>query len=291
MDLFMNIILSDTSDLPTLRIKFIGNDVDRFGTNIHQLGRSLISSQELVNVTASYDIKRDIPLKKYQESSSERCRPRVFFLQGHLGAVHKGSLELFVQLVGQPELRSFLLNENVRAFGVSVLANMVTTASFVLAGRWRDMRDEKSTPGNPDTSLAVALVPSLEQLSRTVTPRGGIGHIEMIAEDQNGGRVELRVDRQSRENVLSFAEAAPAKDIDIVGEIRSIDLDSQIATINHAATGERIEVKFYENHPKIEGLLRQMVYVRGRVRPKINRRGGVQNRVEALSIKLLSEIH
>ena len=112
----------------------------------------------------------------------------------------------------------------------------------------------------------------------------------MIAEDQKGCRVELRVDRQSRENILEFADSAPAKEIEIVGEVRSIDLDGQRLVVLHPATGERIEVEFYQEATKIESLLRQMVYIRGRIRPQVNRWGAVQTRIEVITIKTLSEM-
>lgn len=264
--------------------------MDRFGANIYQLGRSLVSSQELINVTASHQIRRDFPIDRYTASPIGLARNRVFFLQGHLGAVNKGSLDLLINLVNQPELRAFLQDDNVRAFGISVLANLITSASFVLAGRWRQKRRDYAGNVDPDSSLAVQLAPHLEKLTRSVTPRGGVGHIEMIAEDQHGSRVELRVDRQSRENILEFADSAPAREIDIVGEVRSIDLDSQKLIVLHPATGERIEVEFYQDATKLESLLRQRVYIRGRIRPQVNRWGAVQTRVEVISIQTLSEM-
>lgn len=273
-----------------LRLRISGSEIDRYGTNIHQLGRALMSSQELINVAASHKIRCDYPIEKYTSSSIIPVRYRVFFIQGHLGAASKGSLDLLINLINQPELRAFLQDENSRAFGISVLANLFTHAALILTGRWKEEIKQSDNSSNADNSLAVQLAPFLEKLSRTITPKGGIGHIEMSAEDQFGSRVELRVDRHSRDRVLEFADVAPAREIDIVGEIRSVDLDSQSLVVVHPATGERIEVEFSPDARKPESFLRQMVYIRGRIRPRLNRWGAVSTRTEAITIQTLAEM-
>lgn len=284
----MKSTLSEEGDFAALQLRFVGREIDHYGTNIHQLGRALMASQELINITASHQIRCDFPIDQYSASPIIPARHRVFFLQGHLDDVGKGSLDLLINLINQPELHTFLQDENVRAFGMSVLANLFTHASLILTGRWREKSNRLDEGQTSHRGLAVELAPFLEKLSRTVTQNGGISRIEVNTKNQFGEWLEFRVDRYSRENVLEFAEYAPAREIDIVGEVRSVDLDSQKLVVLHPATGERIEVEFYQDAKKLDSFLRKKVYIRGRIRPQINRWGAVQTRVEVVSIEILS---
>lgn len=159
-----------------------------------------------------------------------------------------------------------------------------------MGGRWRERKANSDSESQVDADLAIQLAPHLESLARTVTPRGGIGRIKLSTKDQHGNQLDFQVDHQSRGKVLEYAENTPPREIDIVGEVRSIDLDMRKIVILHPLTGERFEAEFYDTHVDIESLLRQAVYVRGRVRPLISSRNTVKKQVEVISINRLTEV-
>ena len=284
-------LLAKESDFASMRIQFEGDEVDRFGANIHNLGRALLSSQELVNIAASHQVRQDFPLEEYTKTTIPHSRYRVFFLQGHLAETNKGSLDVLVNLINQAELRYFLTDENARAFSISVLANLFTSAAVVLGGRWQAYRSNEKDLRSAQNGLAIQMAPYLEPLARTITPRGGIGRIRFSTKDQNGNELNLEVDRRSHNNILEYAETAHPAEIDIIGEVRSIDLDTRTLVILHPVTGERFEVEVFDQLEEIESLLKQAVYIRGRIRPAISSRRTVKKKIEGVVLRPLVDHH
>lgn len=275
----------------SLRLRLVGREIDRIGVNLHQLGRSLLSCQELVNVAANETIKRDIPVEEYQLTTVRGFQRRRFFLQGHLADVNKGSLDLLIPLIAQPELRVFLTSENFRSFAISVVANLFTSATLVLAGRRRKPGTQSQRADGAEQKLAVLLAPQLEKLARCVTLRSGIDHIDLTIEETGEGlRIKLRVDRGSRDHILDFAEVAPASDTNLIGEIRSIDLDQRRATLLEDVTGNRTEFEYLGDPKDLKDHLGHSVEVPGKIRPRVDRRGGVRNRIHVETITPLEQL-
>ncbi|MCK4828840.1 hypothetical protein KA005_74640 [bacterium] len=276
-------------DYPLLRIKLQGNLIDQGGVNIYHLGRFLQSSQELLNVSASNEIRREIPLEQYTSSIYliEHYYRRLF-VQGHLGTAKQGSLDILINLVAQPELRAFLSSDSFHSFGISVLANLFTSMTCILFRRRG--KNQEPISNDADRTLAIHLAPHLEKITRCITPRGGIERIELKADESNSSsKLHLIVDRSSRDKVLDFVESVPPQNISIAGEIRSVDLDRGTAVIADAISGERYELKENDNIRFDRKLLGQHVYIKGNLFSVIKRRG-VGTRVEVASIMPLKEL-
>lgn len=275
---------------PLMSVKLQGNLIDQVGVNIYHLGRFLQSSQELMNVSAIHEVKREIPFEKYtsQPHSLEQHFRRLF-IQGHIEKATQGSFDILVNLVAQPDLRAFFLSDNFKSFAISVLANMFTSIGFILFEKRR--RNKECNSDYKDQSLAINLAPHLEKIARCITPRGGIERIEFKAEETNStSNVHFIVDRGSREKILDFVETVQPQKISIAGEIRSLDLDQGVAIIADAISGERYELKESESVRFDKDLLGQHVYVKGRIYSVVNRHGGVGTKIEIGSITPLEKI-
>lgn len=279
-----------SEEYPLLKIKLQGDLIDKIGVNIYHLGRFFQSSQELMNASASHTIKSDIPLEKYatQTYLPEHYYRRLF-VQGHLAKVREGSLDVLIQMVAQPELRSFMLSDDFRAFGISVIANLFTSIGLILFER--RTKNQNDRPRDKEQSLAIHLVPHLEKLTRCITPRGGIERIELKAEETEcNSTLHLIVDRGSRDKVLDFAESVAPQNISIAGEIRSVDLDHRTAVIVDAITGERYELRENNEIGFNRNLLGQRVYIQGKLSSVVKRNGNIGSKVEIASIKPLEKI-
>ncbi len=277
-------------EYPLLRIKLQGNLIDQVGVNIYHLGRFLQSSQELLNISASHEIRREIPLEQYTSQTYliEHYYRRLF-VQGHLAKVKQGSLDILINMVAQPELRAFLLSDSFRSFGISVLANLFTSMTCILFRRRGE--NQESISNDADRTLAIHLAPHLERITRCITPRGGIERIELKTEESNSSsKLHLIIDRGSRDKVLDFVESVPPQNISIAGEIRSVDLDRGTAIIADAISGERYELKENDNMRFDRKLLGQRVYIKGKLFSVVKRYSGVGTRVEVASIKTLKEL-
>lgn len=271
-------------EYPLLRMRLQGDLIDQVGVNIYHLGRFLQSSQELMNVSASHEIKREIPFEQYsRQTYLLEHHYRRLFIQGHLANAKQGSLDILINMVAQPKLHAFLLSENFRSFGISVLANLFTSMTSILFRRRGN--NQETVSNDLDRSLAIHLAPHLERITRCITPRGGIERIELETEETDScSKLHLVVDRGSRDKVLDFVENVPPQNISIAGEIRSVDLDRGTTIIADAISGERYDLKENDNIRFDRNLLGSRVYIKGKIFSVVKRHGGVGTKVEVASI-------
>jgi hypothetical protein len=266
------------------RLRISGNRVDCQGVNIHQLGRSLLSSQELINIAAS-----DLILRRVSSGISLREPPfRRLLLQGHLFGVKKGSLDLFIPLLAHPELFTLITSDEIRSFTINVMSNLFTSAVLILP----NVSNKKHIPEMDNVEshrLAGKIAPQLERLARCVTPKGGIENIELsFVEKENGDtRLDFRVERGSRDRIHDFVERALPNPIELIGEVRSIDLDQRRMTIVESVTGNRVEVEVHDSHFELSKLLEKYVCANGILQPCFDRHGNVSKRIEVRSIVVI----